>query len=438
VSDPEPQPGEVFADRFRIEAKLGMGGMGAVYRATQLALDREVALKVLLPRFGADADARSRFEREARVLSELNHPGVVRILDFGEHEGRMFLAMELLDGTTLRPRIAGLEMSRAVDVAFQIADVLVAAHEIPLVHRDLKPENVFVERTADGDARIRVLDFGLAFIAGQDADARLGRMTVEGVVAGTPAYVSPEQARGGEVGPPSDIYSLGCVLYEMLAGAPPFEGESMDVLTRHMFVPPPPLRDRRADRVLPSALEELVLRMLGKRPDERPTARTVRAVLAALDPGDLRKRERARDDVPLVGRAARMITTPPAVAVRRAEIARAVASEDEELLEVAVVGALDVELQLVLAANGLSAFTVSEAQPSAGAAVVLSIGQSAPEVAALVTGRVPIVADADATDVPRVALLLKAGVDEVVVRPLSADDLVRKLWRAIRKARRTR
>ncbi|MCA9605560.1 MAG: serine/threonine protein kinase, partial [Myxococcales bacterium] len=182
--------GTVVAGRYRIDAELGRGGMGIVYRAAQLPLERPVAVKVLRKELALDERARMRFEREARVASALAHPAAVTIHDFGEHEGAAFLVMELLEGATLATRIGGapLPVAEAIELATQLAEVVAAAHAIGLVHRDLKPENVMLV-----EDRVRVLDFGLAFLR---APGPAGRMTREGVVVGTPEYLSPEQARG--------------------------------------------------------------------------------------------------------------------------------------------------------------------------------------------------------------------------------------------------
>lgn len=414
--------GEVVAGRFRLDGMLGEGASGVVWRAMQLPLDRPVALKLLRPAYGADPRARLRFEREARVASALEHPSAVAIHELGEDAGRLYIAMELLAGRTLRAELAaargGLAAGRALDVAWQIADLLVAAHAIGLVHRDLKPENVFVEP----EGRVRVVDFGLAFIADRDS---AGRMTVEGVVAGTPAYLSPEQARGGEVGPATDVYALGCVIFELLTGGVPFEGSEMEVITKQMFAPAPALRDRKHDLEVPAAVEVLVRRMLAKRAEERPTAAEAREALAEIDP-EL-ARGRGHGETHLRGRAARMV---PAGA--GAEGARA-AGQDAE--EVAIVGAAPVDLMVALAAAGIQAYAVTETQTAKGAAAIWAPGAT-PERVAELSGVAPVVTDMEPSDVARLAELVRAGVSEVVPKPVASEELARKLRRAIRIARR--
>jgi len=228
--------GELLAGKYRFEAPIGEGAMDVVWRATQLDLDRPVAVKLLHANLASRADARARFVREARVAATLHHPNAVRVLDFGEAPIGLYLVMELLIGTTLRQRLDRELLPRAetLAIAVQIARVLAAAHQVNLVHRDIKPENTFLEEHDDGP-RVRVVDFGQAFIA--DAGASVGRLTDDGILGGTPAYLSPEQARGRQIGPASDIYSLGCTLYEMLAGRPPFLGNVAELITRHAYAP---------------------------------------------------------------------------------------------------------------------------------------------------------------------------------------------------------
>lgn len=259
--------------------------MGVVWRARQLDLDRPVAVKILHPNLASRGDARARFVREARVAATLAHEHAVRVLDFGEAPAGLYLVMELVAGRTLRAWLEDgpLPRAEALAIALAIARVLEAAHRINLVHRDIKPENTFVDRAPTGPD-VRVVDFGLAFIA--DPQSSIGRMTEEGILGGTPAYMSPEQARGKAVGPPSDVYSLGCTLYEMLAGRPPFLGPVAELLTRHAYAPPLTLRELELEPPIDPSLDALVLAMLGKSPPLRPTAAAVATQLAALVDGD--------------------------------------------------------------------------------------------------------------------------------------------------------
>ena len=277
--------GTLVGDRFEILERIGEGGMGTVYTATQRDLGRRVAVKVILPELARRPGARKRFTREARVASALRHPNAVEVYDFGELGDTLYLAMELLSGVTLRQVVdedkPPLRPEQAVSYASQIADVLVAAQSIGLVHRDLKPENIILDRRADGSERVVVVDFGLAFV--QEGQEDIARLTREGVVTGTPDYMSPEQARGVEVTPSSDVYSLGCLLYEMLCSRVPFFGNPTVLLSRHIFVAPTPLRELRPDLGISGALDDLVIAMLAKSPSDRPDARAVRDALRRVD-----------------------------------------------------------------------------------------------------------------------------------------------------------
>jgi serine/threonine protein kinase/dipeptidyl aminopeptidase/acylaminoacyl peptidase len=253
-------------DRFEILGKLGAGGMGEVYRARDPQLQREVAIKVLPLALAHDPDRQRRFEREARAAAGLNHPNIVAVHDVRVHDGVGFLVTELLDGETLRQRMNGrsLPLAKAVDYAIQIASGLAAGHERGIVHRDIKPENLFVTK----DGRVKILDFGIARAIEPDA-AFDATMTVStgGTVVGTPAYMSPEQARGLRTDHRSDIFSLGVVLYEMLAGVSPFRRDTTaDTLSAILNEEPAALSS-----IVPvaPALEHLVDHCLEKSADER-------------------------------------------------------------------------------------------------------------------------------------------------------------------------
>jgi eukaryotic-like serine/threonine-protein kinase len=261
-------PGVRLDDRYEIIAPLGAGGMGEVYRARDLRLQREVAVKVLPQRLARDAAALARFEREALSLAALSHPQIVALHDFGEHEGMTYAVMELLEGETLRQRLqrSPLSWSEAVGLGVQIAEGLAAAHSKGVVHRDLKPENVIVAKTG----ALKILDFGLARTDAPlppDQAATAGA-TEPGMVLGTLSYMPPEQVRGQAVDARSDIFALGCVLYEMVAGRPPFaRATTADTVAALLGPAEPELPAGEAG--VPPALEQAVLRSLQRDPDSR-------------------------------------------------------------------------------------------------------------------------------------------------------------------------
>jgi len=256
---------------YEVIAALGAGGMGEVYRARHLTLDREVAVKVLPPHLAADATARERFEREARAVAALSHPNILAIHDFGVHEGVAYAVTELLLGATLRERLeeAALPFRKVLQIGADIADGLAAAHDKGIVHRDLKPENVFL--TADG--HVKILDFGLArqtvAFVGDTSDGRtMQAVTEAGTVMGTVGYMSPEQVRGQVADHRADIFSLGCVLYEMAAGRRTFSRDTAAETMTAVLREDPPELPRESGARSP-AFDNIVRRCLEKRPDER-------------------------------------------------------------------------------------------------------------------------------------------------------------------------
>ena len=257
---------------YEIVAAIGAGGMGEVWRARDTRLGRDVAIKVLPAEFAADPDRLRRFEQEARAVAALDHPNILALYDVGTHEGSPYIVTQLLEGESLRDRLSGgaLPVRKAVEIAVQIAQGLAAAHEKGIVHRDLKPGNVFVTK----DGHVKILDFGLAKLAAPRSLAEGAQAstvieaTEAGTRLGTVGYMSPEQVRGQSVDQRSDIFSFGCVLYEMLVGSPPFRRETAaDTASAILHEDPAPLAD--TGQAVTPALQEIVSRCLEKRAEER-------------------------------------------------------------------------------------------------------------------------------------------------------------------------
>ncbi|GGM57769.1 hypothetical protein GCM10012275_31230 [Longimycelium tulufanense] len=263
----------LIGGRYRLDSTLGRGGMGTVWRAFDEHLRRPVAIK-LLDDSPDDPSVRTRFLREAQAAARLSHRNVVSVHDSGEDNGRPFLVMELLEGDSLSNELARrgpLPIDEVRDVAVQATAGLSAAWALGIVHRDVKPGNLF--RTVDGT--VKVLDFGIARIA----DDAATRLTQDGTVLGTVNYLAPEQARGRATDARTDLYSLGCVLYELLCGRPPFTGGIAEVMYAHVNTPPDAPSTLRPD--VPEDLAQLVLALLAKSPDQRPDPDAFQAALSA-------------------------------------------------------------------------------------------------------------------------------------------------------------
>lgn len=263
VNGPETLIGKILQGRYRVDSELGEGGMGSVYRAEHVALGRSVAVKVLRDELAGSEEFRLRFEREATVLSGLSHPNIVSVLDYGFEEGLPFLVMEFLEGRDLDDVLTGgrLSASRAESIAKQLLLAVGHAHTHGLVHRDLKPQNVVVRELADGNEHVSVLDFGLARQVEGGA-----KVTKTGLLMGTPAYMSPEQATGGKTDARSDVYSLGVMFYELFGGQHPFAEEDSHALLRaHLIKEPPPL----AALSVGPQIAALVAKALSKEPAAR-------------------------------------------------------------------------------------------------------------------------------------------------------------------------
>jgi serine/threonine protein kinase len=283
----DPLIGRTLDEKYRLDERLGTGGMGTVYRATHLLIDRPVAIKLLNPRYVEDEAAQVRFRREARAAGRIQHTNAVTVTDFGRTtDGFVYIVMELLEGRTLRDVLAHdapLDTARSVSMMLQTAAAVGAAHEAGVIHRDLKPANIFVVQRKDAPPYIKVLDFGIAKLAADALDDDdTNTLTQVGAMIGTPRYMSPEQCDGAKLTPASDVYSLGIILYEMLTGTTPFNGTSpIAIAIKHSQTPPRSPREFVA--TIPPALEEVVLHALEKRPEDRPAdANAFRSELYAV------------------------------------------------------------------------------------------------------------------------------------------------------------
>jgi serine/threonine-protein kinase len=297
--DSDPLIGALLDGRFRVVRRIAKGGMGTVYEGVQLSIDRPVAIKMIRGDLVHDTATAKRFLREARVLTRFNHPHVVKLLDAGQTaSGALYLVMELLRGETLLDelaRVGTFSVERACEVALEICEVLVSAELWGIVHRDLKPANIVID---DALGLVKVLDFGLAKSLAPEGES--SAITRVGVLLGTPQYMAPE-AIGGEIDPRGDLYALGCILYELLAGGPPFDAPDLPTILRaQLEQPAPPLPEH-----VPAALRVLVGELLEKQPIARPaSACEVRERLAAV-------LEAEREPATLV-------RAPPVVAARAA------------------------------------------------------------------------------------------------------------------------
>jgi eukaryotic-like serine/threonine-protein kinase len=299
VSRP-PQPGDVIADRYELEELVGSGGMSSVFRARDVQLDRRVAIKILHAHYADDPEYIERFRREARAVAQLSHPNIVTVIDRGDDRGRQYIVFEHVEGENLKElvqRTGRLPVRRALELVLPVADGLAFAHEHGLVHRDVKPQNVLLSREGD----VKVTDFGIA----RSLDVEHG-VTQTGTVMGTGEYLAPEQASGQPVSPATDVYSLGVVLWELLAGDVPFVGENfVAVALRHVNEPPPSLREQRPD--VSPRLDAAVTRALAKDPAHRfPSMAALAAELRAC-------LAEAEGDAPAEDQSALTLVGAPAV-----------------------------------------------------------------------------------------------------------------------------
>lgn len=289
---PDNYLGREVAGQFKIVERIGAGGMGAVYKADQPDMNRFVAIKILHPRYLTRADLVSRFRREARAMSHLSHPNTARVFLYGQlDDGACYFVMEHLVGANLAQTVRAegpMEPRRAAHIMAQVCRALEEAHQAGIIHRDLKPENIFLTNQGGIEDFPKVLDFGLAKVTEKQMKPGSMILTREGMVFGTPEFMSPEQARGKPLDAKTDIYSLGVILYELLTGKLPFDAKQpIEFIQLHVHATPKPLAER-IDRVFPPGLEDVLMKALEKEPDARwESAAQFGEALEALSRGEV-------------------------------------------------------------------------------------------------------------------------------------------------------
>ncbi|HRH00619.1 MAG TPA: serine/threonine-protein kinase, partial [Polyangiaceae bacterium] len=265
---------DILDGQFQILQKIGKGGMGAVYKAVQPAMNRMVAVKILHPKFTTRRDLASRFRREARAMSHLTHPNTAKVFLYGElDDGSLYIVMELLEGKNMNQTVRSegpMPLERAIAILRQVCAALAEAHAAGIIHRDLKPENVFLCQQAGMRDYAKVLDFGLAKVTEREMRPGSIALTQEGMVFGTPEFMSPEQAQGKKLTAVSDIYSLAVILYEALTGKLPFDAKSgMEFIQHHVMTKPLTLAQRAPNRTFPPLLQAVFDKALEKDPTKR-------------------------------------------------------------------------------------------------------------------------------------------------------------------------
>jgi serine/threonine-protein kinase len=447
---PDDDTGRIVAGKYRITRQLGRGGMGAVYEAQHLTLGIGVAVKVMHPHVAADPETSRRFAREARAVSMLAHPNVVRIMDFGVDGSAPYMVMELLRGEScgdwLDHLTAPPPLADVHAVLAPVLEALEAAHRLGIVHRDLKPDNVFLARDDADRLVVKVVDFGLAHV--NDPVDGGPTLTKTDMVAGTPDYMSPEQCRSLVVGPESDLYAFGCILTTMLQLAPPFDGRSTaDLMSQHLFVPPKPLRRPDGAEPIPPELERLRLDLLAKNPDRRPSpARVVLERLhEALDPRSVRSSLATRKgEEPSGDRASRAGTWSTAAPASTSAPATASADRAARIVRLAGASGLGGQHETSLAMQSIS--LAVHRSPDVPAAldeplVVLDAGNDFDGAVAFLSRLAAthpraraIVCLADLSTA-HLASLIAAGAADAVGYPIAPDVLARKVDRVLRRRR---
>lgn len=427
---PDPYMGRFLAGRYLVQELIARGGVGAVYRATHAVLGEDLAIKFLAAE-SATWVQRERFRREAKTLSRLRHPNIVSVLDLGEEDGDLFLVMELVPGLTFADAIERrmLTPTQNMDVFGGILRALESAHDQGIVHRDVKPSNVMLTQHPDGMG-VKLLDFGLADVG----DPQSLRLTASGAIQGTPLYMSPEQCRGEEAGPKSDVYSLGVTMFEALTGVPPFVAEEQaSLMAQHLYGAPPSFAS--VGSTADPAVEAVVRACLAKRPTDRPSAHELRRRLENVGRGTdehslAEKAASERKSANSAGRPAPTVPTSAATVDDSAAPGTLVAiwlSQRERARA----------LHVILAVNGLRprvAEVESELDVATGAVVLSGADDLAERVATARTRvpRVPILV-VDVTGEP--AELVRLGVNDFALAGAEDAGLAKKVSRLIRRRR---
>jgi serine/threonine-protein kinase len=451
----EVRVGQILAGKYELTALLGEGGMGKVWKGQHLDLGVPVAIKTMHPEIAASSDYVRRFRREAHAASVLNHPNVVRVTDFGDDHGTLYMVMEFLAGESLTSwlgRIPELPtLAQVVEIMGQLLDAFEVAHAHGIVHRDLKPDNVFLIEV-NGRRSVKVVDFGLAHV--EDKRDQGPTLTARDVIAGTPEYMSPEQCRSLVVGPSADLYSIGCLLTELLQLRPPFTGASaIEVLAKQMFTPPPALTRQPSAEPVPPLLERLRLDLLSKVAERRPlTAADVKRRLAeamSREAAEARLPTRKGDE-PLGDRAARAPkwegdAIPVDVEVDVEEEPRTAPARTVGLLRLAEEpGGVSSECEVGLVSQQLDILDLGDADDlgklSLGVLVLDAGSQLAAARAMLgaLKKTAPgcrVVVCAAGLDTDRMNELVGAGAADVVRYPVTPDTLARKVDRVLRRGR---
>ena len=410
--NPVPPGGADRPDvRYELFEELGSGTSGVVLRAHDRLLGRDVAIKLL--HADRPPDALRRLQRESRLAASFHHRNAVEVYDSGELGGRPFIAMELMRGQSLAHALAAdgpAPVEMIAPIATPLAEVLAAAHDAGLVHRDVKPSNIFLDGTLAAPGRVRLVDFGLAFMM-TPTSGTVGRFTADGIIVGTPLYMAPEQASGDTVGPPADVYALGCLLYELATGRTPFVGSVPRILTGHLYLPPMGFAELELAREIPHGLEAIVMTMLEKDPARRPTAQAVIGLLRDVEAGAQRSASSGT-------RAERMV--------------RAVGTDSRAPLVAAKIATADGELAASLAAGGVDVVAIADANVA-----LVRLGDDGLVISPSMSGHTLPVFGVHASPTPRlIARAIQQGVIGVARWPGAAETLRARVAAALGHSQR--